>query len=130
MKKAIATALLTPLLAFGINSIAAAQESDTYNQANPAAQEQPATPDFSEADLKKYASAQERLEVIRGDYSNRAQAAQAAQDTGKLAELQKEATQKMVQAVNEADLEVEIYNQIAMAVQNDPELRSRVQSLR
>lgn len=85
-----------------------------------------ATNDFKADDLKKFAGVQKPLEEIRTDYSQRLQ---STQEPEKAAQLQEEASQKMMEVVKGSGLEVETYNQIAMAVQNDPELQAKVQSM-
>ena len=44
--------------------------------------------------------------------------------------LQLEAQEKMVEAVQDADLDVPTYNEIATRMQTDPELQQRVESLK
>ena len=83
------------------------------------------TPDFSEEDLQAFADVQPEIESIRAEYAERLQ---EASDPEEAAELQNEAGQKMVDTVTDAGLEVETYNNIAIAVQSDAELRERIES--
>lgn len=128
MKKSLATALLTSVFALGMGSTAIAQEGG-YGQSNPAAQTQQQAPaaNISDADLQKFASVQDKLDEIRADYTDRVQ---SADDPSNAADLQQEATQKMVEVVQGAGMEVDTYNQIAMAIQSNPEMRDRIQNMR
>jgi hypothetical protein len=129
MKKSLATALLSSIFALGMGTTAMAQEGGYGQPSNPAAQAQQQAPaaDFSNSDLQKFASVQDQLDEIRGDYTDRVQ---STDDPAKAADLQQEATQKMVEAVQNAGLEVDTYNQIAMAIQSNPDMRDRVQNMR
>jgi len=82
--------------------------------------------DFSDADLQKFADVQDDLEGIRSEYSGRLE---STEDPDQAAQLQQEASQKMVQTVQETGLDVETYSNIALAIQSDPELRDKVQSM-
>lgn len=121
---------LTPLLAslmlaFGVSSVAVAQSAPTQQTAPPT-QAQPQSADFTDQDVEKFAEVQPTIETIRAEYSERLL---DVNDPEEAAKLQTEAVQEMVNTVNEIGLEVETYNGIAIALQSDPELRMRVESM-
>ena len=81
--------------------------------------------DFDDEDIQTFAEVQPEIEEIREDYASQLQ---DADDPERAAELQNEAGQKMVDTVTDAGLEVETYNNIAIALQSDAELREDVES--
>lgn len=121
--------LASMLLAFGISGAAVAQSVSPADNTPPAAQqgEAPAaTTEFTDQDVEKFAEVQPAIEEIRAEYSQRLL---DVNDPDEAARLQSEAVERMVETVNEADLAVETYNGIAIALQSDTELRSRVESM-
>jgi hypothetical protein len=124
---------LTPLmfglmLAFGVSTTAMAQGApaqDGTGAEATAAMPQPQEANFSEQDIQKFADVQPAIESIRVEYSERLQ---EVSDPQEAAALQNEAVEKMVETVNEEGLEVETYNSIAIALQNDASLRERVEA--
>lgn len=114
--KLFATALFTVALAFSTAGMAQQQQ-----QAAP-----PADIDVSEAELQSFAEARTAITEIQQDYSQRLQ---SADDPEKANKLQQEANEKMIGAVEETGLDVDSFNQIAMAVQNDPELQQKLQQI-
>ncbi|WP_456269815.1 DUF4168 domain-containing protein [Kushneria sp. AK178] len=99
-----------------------------------AAQEQPAqgaqgqqqSQNFSDEQLQNFASASQEIAGISQDYT---QQLQGADDADAQQSIREEANQKMVQAVQDNDLEVEQFNQIGQAVQNDPQMMQKVQQM-
>lgn len=118
--------LASLLLAFGMSSAAMAQSAPPAEQTAPATQPAPQSADFSDEEVQKFAEAQPTIETIRAEYSQRLL---DANDPEVAARLQTEAVQQMVDTVTQAGLEVETYNSIAIALQSDPELRMRVESM-
>lgn len=118
--------LASLLLAFGMSSTAMAQSAPPAEQTAPATQPAPQSADFSDDDVQKFAEAQPTIETIRAEYSQRLL---DVNDPEEAARLQTEAVQQMVDTVTEIGLEVETYNGIAIALQTDPELRMRVESM-
>jgi Domain of unknown function (DUF4168) len=122
------TSAMALLMAMGLSS--AAYAGDSYERAapdkGPAPQAQDVPTDFSDNELKKFASVQEDLEGIRNEYSGKLE---NTEDPDQAAELQQEASQKMVQVVQDAGMDVETYSNIALALQSDAELRDKVQSM-
>lgn len=131
MKTKLAT-LLSALMTMGLTTSVYAGEAAPQDQQAPQqgqgaapAQEQVPT-DFSDADIEKFVAAQDDLEGVRQEYSGKLE---GTEDPDKAAELQQEASEKMVTIVQEEGLDVETYSNIALAVQSDPELREKVQSM-
>ncbi|WP_445619197.1 DUF4168 domain-containing protein [Kushneria sp. Sum13] len=99
-----------------------------------AAQEQPAqgaqsqqqSQNFSDDQLQNFASASQEIAGISQDYTKQLQ---GAGDADAQQSIREEANQKMVQAVQDNNLEVEQFNQIGQAVQNDPQMMQKVQQM-
>ncbi len=89
-------------------------------------QQQQVEMNFSDTELQKFVAVQPALENIREDYTGRLD---AAADQEEANQLQQEAGQLMVDAVMDEGLDVDTYNNIAMALQADPELRDRVEQM-
>ena len=112
---AIGIALMTT---FGFGPVA-------FSQAQAPAQQAVQT-DFSDSELQSFVDVQNDLQVIRVEYSEKLE---GTEDPEVAAELQEEASQEMVQVLEQSDMDVETYNQIAMALQQDQELLERVQNM-
>lgn len=80
----------------------------------------------SDAELKKFIHASEKVSKIREEYTERFN---NAKDQPIAQQLQKEAQDKMLNAVENAGLDTESYNQLAQRVQTSPELQQRLQQL-
>lgn len=80
----------------------------------------------SNAELKKFIHASEEVSKIREEYTERFN---NAKDQPIAQQLQKEAQDKMLNAVENAGLDTESYNQLAQRVQTSPELQQRLQQL-
>ncbi|MGJ7459069.1 DUF4168 domain-containing protein [Halomonas sp. MA07-2] len=122
------TALISAaLLSAGLMSATAHAQQDPA-----AAPEQPqaAAPapamDFSDQQLQQFADASEEIVVISQEYTERLQ---TADDEAAQQEVQMEANDKMVEAVEESGLDVDTFNTIGQALQQDPELMQRVQEM-
>lgn len=89
-------------------------------------QQQPPQTDVSEQELSQFADAQGQISSIQQDFSGRLQ---GVEDPEKAHELQVQANQEMTAAVEDAGLDVESFNNIAMAIQNDPELQQRLTAM-
>ncbi|MFO7647728.1 DUF4168 domain-containing protein [Halomonas campaniensis] len=116
------------LLSAGLMSAVAHAQQDSAQQDPAAAPEQPqaAAPatDFSDEQLEQFADASQEIVVISEEYTERMH---AAEDEASQQEVQMEANDKMVEAVEESGLDVDTFNAIGQAVQQDPELMQRVQ---
>lgn len=120
------TALISAaLLSAGLLSTAAHAQQDPA-----AAPEQPQasapTTDFSDQQLQQFAEASEEIAVISQEYTERLQ---AAEDEASQQEVRMEANEKMVEVVEDSGLDVDTFNVIGQAVQQDPELMQRVQEM-
>lgn len=130
MKKQITAALIAASMGMGATAFAQQQPGNTPGQPGqpPAPQAAPAAPaaDFRDDDLEKFAEVQKPLQEIRTDYSERLQSTQQPEQAAKL---QQEATDKMMEVIEDSGLEVATYNQIAVALQSNPELQAKVKSM-
>lgn len=77
--------------------------------------------------LRRFAEAQAEVIEISEKWTSRLDAADSVEAAR---EVQAEANQELVGAVQAAGFSVQEYNQISNTVQNDPALQSRVESLR
>lgn len=98
------------------------QSGSTSDQSDTAASGEPVT----EADLEKFAAAYGQLQAVRAEYG---QKMQQAEDESKQQELRKEGQQAMVSAIREEGLEIAEYRRIGKKLNNDEELRSKLQDL-
>ena len=80
----------------------------------------------SDAELKKFIHASNEVYKIREEYTERFN---NAKDQPIAQQLQTEAQDKMLNAVENAGLDTESYNQLAQRVQTSPELQQRLQQL-
>ena len=90
-------------------------------------QGQPAAAPISDDNLKKFVKADEEVSDIRDEFSEKLSQAEDQEEAQKL---QLEAQEKMVEAVQDADLDVPTYNEIATRMQTDPELQQRAEDLK
>ncbi|WP_110619743.1 DUF4168 domain-containing protein [Thioalkalivibrio sp. ALE21] len=80
--------------------------------------------DLSDEDIDTFVEAFVGVQEVREDFSQRLQ---EAEDETEAQQMQQEAQDEMVAAVEDAGMTVEEYNEVAMALQNDPELMQEVQ---
>lgn len=119
------------LLAAGLVSTqAVAQESAQDPAQDPAAapdqsQAAPAE-DFNDDELQQFADASQEIAVISQEYTQRLQ---SAEDEADQQEIRMEANDKMVEVVEDSGLDVDTFNAIGHAIQQDPELMQRVQQM-
>ncbi len=111
------------LLSAGLMSATAHAQQDP---ATAPEQPQAAAPmmDISDQQLQQFADASEEIVVISQEYTERLQ---AAEDEASMQQVQMEANDKMIEVVEESGLDVDTFNAIGQAVQQDPELMQRVQ---
>lgn len=93
---------------------------------SPAVPAQEGGGEFTEGQLQSFLVARAEVRDIQSEYSSRLQ---EVSDDQKVAELQAEAQEKMVQAVQAEDLTVEEFNQIARKANSDPGFNERLQEL-
>lgn len=124
-------------LALTFTSAAHAQQQPSGQpQGAPAQQQPPAAQrpdlgdgsDISDQELRQFAEAQSQVEEIKNDYRGEIQ--KHAQDADKAMEVQREAQQEMVEAVQDSGLDVRKYNQIAQLAQYDSQFRARIEAQR
>jgi hypothetical protein len=89
-------------------------------------QHEPPQTDVSEQELQQFAEAQTQISEIQQDFAGRLQ---DVEDPEKAHELQIKANEEMTDAVEAAGLDVDSFNNIAMAIQNDPELQQRLTTM-
>lgn len=85
--------------------------------------QQDSVPDVSEEQIEAFVQAYVRLSEVREEYTARVQ---AAEDQEEARQLQQEANEAMTTAIEETGLSVEEYQQVALAINADAELRDRV----
>lgn len=113
--------------AIGMSAPAFAQYQEQQQQQQPPMQQQQAPDvDVSHAQLEQFVDAQHAITEIRDEYT---QKLQAAEDQEAQQQLQMEANEAMTDAVESSGLEVDDFNEIAMALQADEELRDRYMEL-
>jgi len=100
--------------------LAASPVAVMAQQAAPAAPAQ----DVTDADIEHFANAVLAVEDIRQTYEK---ALATTDDEGEKTSLQKEAQEKMVDAIENEGLTVERYQVVAQAVQSDPAMWEKVQ---
>lgn len=123
--RTLITAVMTALALTASGALLAQQDQSQQQRSMPDMQQQQQI-DVSDAQLEKFAEAQNRVTEIQQDFSGRLE---GVEDQEKAYELQVKANEEMTKAVQDAGLDVQTYNQIAMAVQNDPELKSQLEEI-
>jgi DNA-directed RNA polymerase specialized sigma54-like protein len=96
--------------------------AEDYDYDTPPPQEQQAAP-VSEAKLDQFVTALNEVHAIRNEAAEELEATTDPQDAQ---EVQQKAQQQMIEAVEEAGLTIEEYNQIATMMGSDPELQERI----
>lgn len=89
-------------------------------------QQQAVETNFDDKELKTFVEVQKDIGKVRNEY---AQKIQGVEDQEKAQALQEEARDSLIEVVEEADLSVEKYNQIAQAYQASPEVREKVNQM-
>ncbi|WFM70528.1 DUF4168 domain-containing protein [Halomonas sp. CKK8] len=112
------------LLSLGLAATAQAQQDSAANAEQPQATA-PAQ-DFSDQQLQQFADASQEIAVISQEYT---QQLQSAEDEQAQQDVRQEANDEMVKAVQNSGLEVDTFNAIGQAIQQDPELMQRVQEM-
>ncbi len=114
--------MLTPLVAGLALSPALFAQDDGYAEAEPLEQAQDAE-NFDQQELERFADAYVEVGEIHNEYSQRLE---EAADPDQAQEVQQEANDRMVEAIQEKGLEVQDYSEIAAALERDPEMRDEV----
>jgi len=79
--------------------------------------------DVSDAHLEKFANVNVKAQKIQEKYSSEVDNAKTMDD---VETIQKKMNGELVDAIESQDISVQKYQQVGMAVQQDPELRQRV----
>jgi hypothetical protein len=116
----IAAALMTTGMAS-----TAAMAQDNANSA-PQSQSQAPAKNFSDDELQEFADASQEIASISQDYT---QKLQNASDEGDQQKIRQQANDEMVEAVKDSGMDVEKFNSIGQAVQQDPQLMQRVKGM-
>jgi len=124
MHKRITTAISASLLAISITGAGVAMAQQPAAQPN--APMNVPTPDYSDAQLKRFVSASEKVAMISQEYTPKLQ---SSNDEAAQKKMFEEADQKMVKAVHDEGMTVDQFNGINQSLQQDPNLVKRVQQL-
>ncbi|NWN91228.1 DUF4168 domain-containing protein [Marinobacter adhaerens] len=81
---------------------------------------------YTDAELKKFISAQEGITEVREEYIEKIEAADSQE---KAQELQMQANDEMVSVIEDADMDIPTYNAIATAYSSEPKVRNRIEAL-
>jgi hypothetical protein len=115
-------------LALAASLAVAAPASVAFAQAErPGAAQPPAAGNVSPTEIRTFANATKKVEVIRKEFQ--AQMEEAANNPQQLAQLEEQADNQMVQAVEAEGLSVDRYNEISRAANADPALRDHIINL-
>ncbi len=112
------------LLAAGLMTATAHAQEGTANTEQPQASA-PAQ-DFDDGQLEQFADASQEIAAVSQEYTQRLQ---EAEDEEAQQEVRMEANEKMVEIVEDSGLDVDTFNAIGQAIQQDPELMQRVQEM-
>jgi hypothetical protein len=123
MKRASIIAVAAAAIATGPAWMSAAA-AQGYG-AQPQQEQQQQMPSFSDAELQTFAEAAKEVQQINQEYQPQMQQAQTPEEQQSIRD---EATEKMVEAIEQKGLSVEQYNQIASAAQSDPETAEKINS--
>ena len=114
------------LLATGLMTTAAHAQQTQDPAQDPMATQQAPAQDFSDQQLQQFADASQEIAVISQDYTQRLQ---EAADEQSQQEVRAEANDKMIEVVEDSGLNVETFNAIGQAIQQNPEMMQRVQEM-
>ena len=89
-------------------------------------QDQPTADSFDDQTLEDFAAAADEIGQISSAWTQRMQ---EVEDPARLENMQQDAQDEMVEAVQEEGLTVETYNRILQVAEGDPELAGRIREL-
>ncbi len=115
------------LALFAGTPLALAQQSQGGYSDGQAAPDTPSTIDPTRDDLRKFVVAEQEIQAIRDEYRSEIQ---STNDQQQAVELQQQANQEMIRAVNETGLTVREFNAIVEAANQDSELADTLRELR
>ncbi|RUO66463.1 protein of unknown function [Pseudidiomarina planktonica] len=119
------TLLAMTIAAFGMGSTAAIAAPAPQQAQQAQMQQGQDVQVISDAMLEKFADAMSEVRNISNKY---AEEFQSAEDAEQAQSIQQQAQQEMVEAVNDSGLSPEEYNTIVQRVQQDEELRARLET--
>jgi len=114
------------LLSAGMMTATAHAQEDAATESADQAQATAPAQDFSDAQLQQFADASKEIAVLSQDYTKRLQEAEGEEAQN---EVRMEANEEMVKVVEDSGLDVDTFNAIGQAIQQDPELMQRVQEM-
>lgn len=109
------------LSSVGVTTVAKAQD----NTMPPQGQQQQQM-NVTDAQLQEFAQAQAAVGQVQSKFRAQAQAVETQEE---IKAIQQQASQQMVQAIQQTDLSVQEYNQIANLVQANPQVREKYMEL-
>ena len=95
---------------------------EQQEEAQPMPQEQE-VPEVSDEQIDAFVEAHVNVNEVREEYTQRLQ---EAEDQEEAQQLQQEANQAMTDAIEDSGMDIEEYEEVAMAVNADPEVRDDV----
>lgn len=129
MKQSLTTILAASALTLGIAAPTFAQQQGAQGAQGaqpPGAEQQMPQVEVSDADLELFVKAREKVGEVRQSFQEQMAAAESSEEAQ---ELQQAASGEMVSAVESFGLTVNEYNQIAYAIQAQPELKTRFEEI-
>lgn len=121
---------MTALFSAALLTVGLVSAQAAFAQQDPAAapEQSQAAPaqDFSDQQLQQFADASQEIAMISQEYTERLQ---GAEDEAAQQEIRMEANDRMVEVVEDSGLDVDTFNAIGQAIQQDPELMQRVQQM-
>lgn len=127
----IVALLSAVLLSAGLMAVQTHAQQDPAQQdpgqESSAAQPQASAQDFTDEQLEQFVAAAQSIAAVSQDYTLRLQEAEG--EHAQQEEVRTQANEEMVRVVEEHGLDVDTFNDIGEAIQEDPELMKRVQVL-
>ncbi|MCL7929500.1 DUF4168 domain-containing protein [Halomonas llamarensis] len=114
------------LLATGLMATAAHAQQSQDSAQDPMATQQAPVQDFSDNQLQQFADASKEIAVVSQEYTQRLQSAEGEQAQQ---EVRSEANDKMIEIVEDSGLDVDTFNAIGQAIQQNPDMMQRVQEM-
>ncbi len=123
LKKLVAAVSFVTL---GLSASAVMAQDSAPTQPNAASAQQQEQAQVSDTELRQFMSASIEISKLREEYTERLN---NAKDQEIAQNLQEEAQDRMVSAVETTGLDAASYNELAEHVQSSPELQERLQSM-
>lgn len=122
----LTTLFASALLVTGLMSATVSAQDTNGSTQDPMATQQAPAQDFSDDQLEQFASASQQIAQVSQEYTQRLQ--EAGDEEAQQA-VRAEANEKMVNIVEDSGMDVETFNAIGQAIQQDPEMMQRVQEM-